>query len=690
MEFYNLINEARPKLPKGLKSVKNIDMSTVMNSMVSGMIKVLRNKRLYKGDLSLRAFSKKLLREPGMTKVYLDVANTMSMKKFGKNFNELDDIAKQDIIRDVDGVWLQELDIQVKDMRSANSNDLYRPGLSRSDTKQLLKDKEHISKIENAIKEQVFGSSIHSVDDINRAIKDGSKVTQTEGKSIIKRFKNFFVGGQRTQVASSPGLLRRAVTSITLSLFTKGVVISLIKLGVPMSIILATYFGIKDSLPVVFSDEEGNEIDFDFDFDGATEGAKQKQVKSLEPFIMDGAAVHSDSSVIVKSPEYPDGLIYYNNGRVFNVKTGEKGSWSLNEVKNKISLLDLLTEGGDRRISLLNLLNEQEYQLDSKLNKDVDTVINLLDFPVSLSDMQSAMKILQPYITNGKGQKFLKRYEGSGLGSGTLKTSVNNVFTINGDSNDAKDILLNIVGKMEKSTPENTSTPSTSNTSTQQIKTPTVNPKIIWDNGKKTTGGNVSNSPSPTSSNSGSGEVTTQKRKIIKKSGMKFHDCNSKNFPYEYGCQNIIIKDMQECLGLKPDGKFGPATLKSLSDLGKSVKDKKLSYDVWFDITSNCSEYENNGGLTRIDSGNKKRDTSGEPISSSEKDSPNSFYLKLLNNGLIDRIFNETKTETYVRYTGPELLPSDLEKLDKSLRGMGWSRTNEISDDNATYIYKSN
>lgn len=60
---------------------------------------------------------------------------------------------------------------------------------------------------------------------------------------------------------------------------------------------------------------------------------------------------------------------------------------------------------------------------------------------------------------------------------------------------------------------------------------------------------------------------------------------NCTDFPYKKGCQSSVIAEVQQCLGLTADGKFGPNTEKTLKDKGYGAEITKEVYDK---IKANC------------------------------------------------------------------------------------------------------
>jgi hypothetical protein len=60
---------------------------------------------------------------------------------------------------------------------------------------------------------------------------------------------------------------------------------------------------------------------------------------------------------------------------------------------------------------------------------------------------------------------------------------------------------------------------------------------------------------------------------------------NCTTFPYKKGCQNSAISEVQDCLGLTPDGKFGPNTEAALVAKGYG---KEITQDVYNKVKANC------------------------------------------------------------------------------------------------------
>jgi hypothetical protein len=70
----------------------------------------------------------------------------------------------------------------------------------------------------------------------------------------------------------------------------------------------------------------------------------------------------------------------------------------------------------------------------------------------------------------------------------------------------------------------------------------------------------------------------------------KYHACT--DFPFEFGCKNDKIKEVQKCLGMEPKyqtGNFGPKTLNALNNFtGIKLSDNKITQEIYDFILKNC------------------------------------------------------------------------------------------------------
>jgi hypothetical protein len=239
--------------------------------------------------------------------------------------------------------------------------------------------------------------------------------------------------------------------------------------------------------------------------------------------------------------EYPEGLNFVSNGRVADVKTGKMGTWKCKDGQVKIAESKIM--------SLTRLvLNEQANEIsDETMDTYVDDAVDDLDGYVAEYNLQSLFDILTALkgkTNNGEDaiKKFLEYYkedEDADFVSDVQGVGVRNL------SVKAKNMKTQIIALAN-------------NTSTQPV-TPGVTPPVAgkiglskidisWDGEKK--------DETPVGGGSVGGGS---------KSGVNYHDCSSKDFPFEFGCISPKIAEIQGCLGITPQkGYFGPKTKRTM------------------------------------------------------------------------------------------------------------------------------
>jgi hypothetical protein len=67
------------------------------------------------------------------------------------------------------------------------------------------------------------------------------------------------------------------------------------------------------------------------------------------------------------------------------------------------------------------------------------------------------------------------------------------------------------------------------------------------------------------------------------------------DFPYKKGCSSTIVAEVQKCLGLPDDGKFGPKTEAKLNELGYGTE---ITQDVYNKIKEKCGTSVTSGTTT--------------------------------------------------------------------------------------------
>lgn len=225
---------------------------------------------------------------------------------------------------------------------------------------------------------------------------------------------------------------------------------------------------------------------------------------------------------------------FYSDYKV-TTKSGETGKWDCN-------------------MDAIKSINEQDNSV-SEMDNDVENMIDLLDFPVSGSNLQSAHELLKKYVSNGRGNEFLDLYRRSGFSlgqGGTLAKTLKFVATTTASSTRLKSEMLSMIAKIQSggkvSDTEGTKSDKESGGSSNASHL-----TVTWDDGKVS---------------GGSG------------GGTKYSPCN--DFPMSLGCISDKIKDIQRCInptaGLKVDGYFGPLTLRAMQ--GKSLFADNSSDDV--------------------------------------------------------------------------------------------------------------
>ncbi len=393
----------------------------------------------------------------------------------------------------------------------------------------------------------------------------------------------------------------------------------------------------------------------------------QQMIKSKEGRLV--TLADGKIAVVTKPVDYPGGLVYFTNGRVFNSATKDMGSYT---CKEGVATINEVVG----RILRERLLKEQS---DNEVDNDAEEMVDLLDFPVTGNDLQNALKKLQKYSTSPKGKDFLQAYKDTGLGTGDLKKTLSFVVTTQASSARAKRTMLSLISQIESgttpvTTPDNTKTGGGTGTT------------IVWDKDKKSDGsGKVDNGGKV---DGGSGK---------KKSA--FHDCEGKEFPLEYGCKSSKIAEVQKCLGVTDDGKFGRNTMKALVD-NKYDTSRGLSKDVYDAVKTNCVPVENRRKLdttpielaksvglkmSGLAPGSIKMPDLSKIIQM--KRQPIDLYNALKDAGYLKGDANETTLEdgtvlpatNRVKYKGDELDNETLTKLDNILANKGYERIKQKS-----------
>lgn len=532
-------------------------------------------------------------------------------------------------------------------------------------TKELKANVKSQSKWADAQK-KIAGMTPQSVAQVQKLMKAEAKVTTGTGPSlagglgqnVVVQTKTGIFTMTKDQLKKFPGAIKKVVVNHKM----------LSTLAVAGLSVAALYyfFGATDDSSTILVDENGNPLDDSTKVSGEWLPCIKKMIDSKEGVVMTSPS--GQISVTVKSTDYPEGVSYFLNGRVQNVATNDMGSYTckegvatINEVVGRILRERLLKE-----------------QTEADVDGDVETMIDLLDFPVSGGDLQDALKIVQKYAASPMGKEFLLSYKEAGLGGGDLKKSLNYVVTTASSSSRAKRTMLGLISQIEGGTSAVTPpapTPGGGGGGTT----------IIWDKDKTTPGGGGGGGSTGGGGGGGS-----------KKSA--YHDCEGKDFPLEYGCKSSKIAEVQKCLGVNDDTKFGPATMKALVD-NKYDTSRGLSKDVYDAVKTNCVPVEKRKRLDiapiELAKSTGLKMSGLAPISVKLPEliqmnrQPIDLYNVLKEAGYIKGDSNETTLEdgtvipatNRVKYKGPDLENDILGKLDSILATKGYERIKQKSKD---------
>lgn len=235
--------------------------------------------------------------------------------------------------------------------------------------------------------------------------------------------------------------------------------------------------------------------------------------------------------VSLVTADYPEGLNFFSNGRVADVKTKKKGSWKCKGTKAVVA-----------------------EQVNKSMAEEVEELIDLLDFPVTGEHLVKAGNLLKKYVTNGKGKEFLSLYQRSGFGDGDLGKTLKYIKTTEASSVQAKDRLVKIysqilsgkVNEVEIQAESKVMSLTRLVLNEQSGKVGISKIDIKWD-------GETGTPPK-------AGETPPKKG-----GGVSYKDCSSKDFPFEFGCISPKIAEIQGCLGITPQkGYFGPKTKRTM------------------------------------------------------------------------------------------------------------------------------
>lgn len=376
-------------------------------------------------------------------------------------------------------------------------------------------------------------------------------------------------------------------------------------------------------------------------------------------------------SVRVVDEGYPLGVLIYSNGQIRDLSTRRMGRWTC--VEGQVQA----TNENKKRLSLMSLLEQSNEVTTDQMTKFLRTAVMDLDGWVGVDNINSLINIvnsLKGKTYNGQDafEYFLGVYlEDEGENFIDDVNSVG-VQTLGLPGIEGKRKLLALIN----SSPAQVSSGGLSDLN------------IVWDGGS----GSSSGGSSGTSS------------------GMRYFSCEDwdlRTKPYILGCKATRISEVQSCLGLKPDGMFGPKTEKALKDIEADVSNG-ITAQIYNRVMKACGRPELDMGTPTT--GSTETPTTTEPSPSGETQTAGStetptatatspisepttsttgrdIYMRLVENGLL----TSSRKNRKFRYKGDILSQDDLFKLTqfiKSIYGLDLTNVREAGDENYRYIWK--
>jgi hypothetical protein len=630
-----------------------------------------------------------LRKTPDFKKALVDLTAEASRVKYGKSFDELvkfDKNAAQKLINDLQTGIEKEISNKVANGKNLIDADVK---ASQRNLNKVTKDvnagkataidlKSATSELKSNVKTQtkwaeaqktIAGMDKMTVSKMQKLVSEAKVTTGTgqqaaggvKGSVNIKTKTGIFTI-TKEQLSKFPGKVKTVVVN-------NKIISGLAALGLTAAAIYAIYKASEDT-SVVLVDESGNT---------PKDGGNTVWGECLNDLIASNGGklttTNLGSPVIVASPteKYPKGLVFYSNNRVQNVATKDKGTWS---CKGSTAVVAESVNNIVDRILKEKLLSEQ---FDQELSDDVNDMIDWLDFPVTQSGLIEVTNKLKKYVSNGKGKTLLDLYKRSGLMDETLRDSLKGVFITDAKTQQIRDYAYKLISQIENGK----ELEQTNTTSPRKVK---INEQeteidITWDKDKKAGGG----TPIKT------GGETTNKKKKFKS---KFHDCESKDFPLEFGCKSTKIAEIQKCLGVADDGKLGKNTMKAMVD-NKFDTSRGLSEDVYNAILKACNPRNlepvtslKSKGLKLMDIASPKIDLGKFNQIIQMAPQPIDLYKKFKEEGWIVGDTSETSLEdgtvippsNRVKYKGPDLDETLLSQLDSVITGMGYERIKQKLD----------
>lgn len=180
------------------------------------------------------------------------------------------------------------------------------------------------------------------------------------------------------------------------------------------------------------------------------------------------------------------------------------------------------------------------------------------------------------------------------------------------------------------------------------------------------------------------------------KTNVNYHDCSTKDFPFEFGCVSPKIAEIQKCLGITPQkGNFGPKTKKGLEDLHYDLTNG-ITKDAYDKIIAACNPTTGSttgSTVTGTTTGTTVTPVKPQPIVPPPTPAEPVFDKNRLQELLASKNLVKKRKGVIVKWKGPELDGNDYYILDKYLIDKGYIQkkqreTGDKDDEDVTMKYK--
>ncbi len=567
MKLLEIIKGNPKQLNEGVFStLMNKSFGTGFKATVAQGIETTLNKVV--DDLA-RASGKVSLRSVKNSAGYVDALKKSigeaSMVKYGKNFADLTASEADILAKNVqDGMDAHLLDYSKKTGKLADADlaaarqavdqtsDAVKAGTATQKdlaaaTKNLQVNQKMSTRVDTMKKVLEGFDQRTRTQIINLLKKDIPKVVSETGDKVSQRVAGettIYSGGKlfkisKEQLKAFPGQVKQVIVK-------RPVLSTLVAMGLTAAVL---YLIFGDG--TILTDESGRPID---DNGGINDWAPciQELIKSKEGNIT--STPNGTRVVVVRTDEYPQGLVFFANGRVFDNSGNKKmGNWKCKQGQMTIAeQSDVETLGKEVRKGAL---------VDSDEQVIVDTIIKNSPTKASFENFLSQYKqkygvdlatnlggTISPYHDQSQWLQLQNHLKGIGVTFGWSREG-----------------HPTFEGATASSSPVN--------------KVGLGNIEITWDTAR-----------------SGGGTPTPSPRPSM------YHDCSNKDFPYEFGCIAPKIAEIQVCLNVTPQrGYFGPKTLAALKKEGFMDSSNTITKEVYDKVAAICKkDSEENVADTRV------------------------------------------------------------------------------------------